>query len=390
MRTRMRNRMQANQFSLNQRARAAGCRVGLAVGVAIAAIVVPPAAAAEPWKPIAFASAPNLGADEIQFLTPARDGSLFVGTLKGVARLRGDAIEKVVESFGDAKAPPQPPKAWCITELADGTLWVGHERGAVRQKGADRTNFLAGLQVAPIIEVRPGVLWAIAKQGNGAEKGLYRLEGEGWKRIPGSEKLPIEDMKRTSDGHVWLIVEGNGVLEADPAAEFAAAVHHLQGITVTTIHEDPAADGRPRTVWAGTWGRGLSSWDGKAWRAHLEKLKESSVLQIARDARGRIWVATSASGAFHAGPDLAAWKQELADDGSINLLVADRHGNVWVSGQQTGGLRRYDGAEWLPSLDSPLPIQCLVDAPDGRLVAGGVLDGLHVLAKEAAPKPKAP
>ena len=31
----MRNRMQAKQFSLKQRARAAGCRVGLAVGVAM-------------------------------------------------------------------------------------------------------------------------------------------------------------------------------------------------------------------------------------------------------------------------------------------------------------------------------------------------------------------
>lgn len=369
--------------------RAAGWRL-LPQSIAVCLCCAFAAPAAEPWKPLNVAAAPNLGADEIQFLAPARDGSLFVGTLKGVARLRGDAVEKAVESFGDAKAPPQPPKAWCIAELADGTLWVGHERGAVRQKGSDRKNFLAGLQVAPIIEVRPGVLWAVAKRADGGEKGLHRLEGEEWKRIPGSEKLPIEDMKRTSDGRVWLIVEGNGVLEADPAAELSAAVHHLQGITVTTIHEDAAADGRPRTVWAGTWGRGLSSWDGKAWRTHLEKLKESSVLQIARDAGGRLWAATSASGAFHAGPDLAAWKQELADDGSINLLVADRHGNVWVSGQQTGGLRRYDGGKWVPSLDSPLPIQCLVEAPDGRLVAGGVLDGLHVLAKEAVPKPKAP
>jgi ligand-binding sensor domain-containing protein len=369
--------------------RAAGWRLlPQAISVCLCCAVAAPAA--EPWKPLNVAAAPNLGADEIQFLAPARDGSLFVGTLKGVARLRGDVVEKAVESFGDAKAPPQPPKAWCIAELADGTLWVGHERGAVRQKGSDRKNFLAGLQVAPIIEVRPGVLWAVAKRADGGEKGLHRLEGEEWKRIPGSEKLPIEDMKRTSDGRVWLIVEGNGVLEADPAAELSAAVHHLQGITVTTIHEDAATDGRPRTVWAGTWGRGLSSWDGKAWRTHLEKLKESSVLQIARDAGGRLWAATSASGAFHAGPDLAAWKQELADDGSINLLVADRHGNVWVSGQQTGGLRRYDGGKWVPSLDSPLPIQCLAEAPDGRLVAGGVLDGLHVLAKEAVPKPKAP
>ena len=50
----------------------------------------------------------------------------------------------------------------------------------------------------------------------------------------------------------------------------------------------------------------------------------------------------------------------------------------------------YDGSQWVTSLDSPLPIQCLTQSPDGRLVAGGVLDGLHVLAKESVPKPKAP
>ena len=58
-----------------------------------------------------------------------------------------------------------------------------------------------------------------------------------------------------------------------------------------------------------------------------------------------------------------------------------------MSGQQTGGLRRYDGTAWLVSLDSPLPIQCLVEAPDGRLVAGGILDGVHLLKADAVPQP---
>ena len=359
----------------------------LAVATAVTAMV--PATAAEPWKPIAVASAPNLLADEIQFVSPARDGSLFIGTLKGVARLRGESLEKVLDAVGDPKSP-QPPKAWSIHEAADGTLLVGHERGVVRVKGADRKESLTSLQVAPIIEVKPGVIWAIGKQGASKDSGLYRLEGEEWKRVPGSEAHRIEDMTLASDGHVWVIVEGNGVLEVDPAKEFSAAVHHLQGITVTTVHDLPGADGGSRRIWAGTWSRGVAAWDGKEWQRHLDKLKESSVLQIARDAAGHIWVATSASGAFHAPADLSQWKQELADDGSINLLVADASGNVWVSGQQTGGLRRYDGSQWVTSLDSPLPIQCLTQSPDGRLVAGGVLDGLHVLAKESVPKPKAP
>lgn len=338
------------------------------------------AVAADPWKSVALATAPALLADEIQLLVPARDGSVLVGTLAGLARLRGEAVEKVLDGVGDPKSP-QKPKVWWAHEQADGTLWVGHERGVVRLKGADRKEFLPRLQIAPILEVQPGRLWAVGKQAGSPDAGIYELQGEEWKRVPGSEQHKIEEMMLASNGRVWVIVEGNGVLEVDPAATFDAAVHHLQGITVTTVHELGAAAGAPGQVWAGTWSRGVAAWDGKEWKRHLDSLKESSVLQIVRDTAGQTWVATSASGVFHAPADLAKWSQDLADEGSINLLFADGGGTVWISGQQTGGLRRFDGARWTPSLDNPLPIQCLVETRDGRLVAGGVLDGLHILAK---------
>lgn len=329
------------------------------------------AAAADPWKSIAVAAVPALLSDEIQLLVPARDGSVLVGTLGGLARLRGDAVETVPGGAG--------LKVWAVHEQADGTLWIGHERGVARVAGGQRKDVLPGLQVAPIIEVKPGRLWAVGKQAGSPAAGLYELQGEEWKRVPGSEAFTIEDMTLASAGRVWLIVEGNGVVEVDPEAGFDKAVHHLQGITVTTIRELPGPDGGPARVWAGTWGRGVAAWDGTNWIRHLDTLKNTSVLQIARDAAGRTWVATSASGAFHAPPDLAAWSQDLAAEGSINLLVADAAGNVWISGQQTGGLRRREPDGWSASLDSPLPIQCLVETPNGRLVAGGVLDGLHVL-----------
>jgi ligand-binding sensor domain-containing protein len=330
------------------------------------------ATAADPWKAIGVAEQPNLLSDEIQLLASARDGSVLVGTLGGLARLRGDAVEAVPGGAG--------LKVWAIHEQPDGRLWVGHERGVARLAGGQRQDFLPTVQVAPIIEVRPGRLWAVGKQAGSPDAGLYELTGEEWKRVPGSEAFRIEDMTRASTGRVWVIVEGNGVLEVDPEAGFGKAVHHLQGITVTTIREFPGAEGEPPRVWAGTWSRGVAIWDGTDWTRHLDTLKESSVLQIARDTAGRTWVATSASGLFHAPADLGQWRQDLADEGSINLLVADAAGNVWISGQQTGGLRRREAEGWSASLESPLPIQCLVEAADGRLVAGGVLDGLHILA----------
>ena len=33
---------------------------------------------------------------------------------------------------------------------------------------------------------------------------------------------------------------------------------------------------------------------------------------------------------------------------------------------------------WQEALPGPLPIRCLLEAPDGSLWVGGVLDGVHV------------
>ncbi len=358
----MNNRYSARSLAL------AACLAGWGLG----------AVAADPWKSIALAADPALLSDEIQLVRPGRDGSVFIGTLAGVARLQGDTLTKVLEATGGGPQA-QPPKVWSIHEQADGTLWVGHDRGVVRLAGGQRQDFLSGLQVAPIIEVKPGRLWAIGKTAGGA--GLHEWDGGAWKPVPGTERYRIEDMTATSSGRVWVIVEGNGVLEVDPEAGFAKATHHLQGITVTTVQELAGRDGAPPQVWAGTWSRGVAVWDGKEWTRQLESLKQSSVLQLARDTSGVTWVGTSASGLFRSDPELAGWQQEFADEGAINLLVADRQGNVWISGQQTGGLRRHGPEGWSVSLDNPLPIQCLAEASDGRIVAGGALDGLHVLAR---------
>ena len=66
------------------------------------------------------------------------------------------------------------------------------------------------------------------------------------------------------------------------------------------------------------------------------------------------------------------------DEGPINMIQTTSDGRVWISSQMNGGLRYWDGAAWKVSLDSPLPIRCLLEAKGGQVLAGGVLDGLHV------------
>ncbi len=75
------------------------------------------------------------------------------------------------------------------------------------------------------------------------------------------------------------------------------------------------------------------------------------------------------------------WLQDLKEEGSINLLAADREGRIWISSQAKGGLRYWDGKAWRVSLESLLPIRCFLQTNEGVCLAGGVLDGVHVLTK---------
>ena len=59
-----------------------------AVAMGVWLVVLSVAHAADPWTSLSAVSAPTLPANEIQFIAPARDGSLFVGTLKGVVAFR--------------------------------------------------------------------------------------------------------------------------------------------------------------------------------------------------------------------------------------------------------------------------------------------------------------
>ena len=80
---------------------------------------------------------------------------------------------------------------------------------------------------------------------------------------------------------------------------------------------------------------------------------------------------------YHPGPgyqikSIALKKNDLPEK---NYMVYD----IWAI--TSTDLLYWNGEEWIVSLDGPLPIRALVEAADGTLWAGGVLDGIHMLKK---------
>jgi ligand-binding sensor domain-containing protein len=344
-------------------------RAHLARAVAGAALIGAAAAArSDDWKHFTAEDTPGLPGNEIQFLGPAEAGGVWVGTLNGVAHAKDGTFTPLTDKTGATLEV----SVWTVLE--DGKdIWVGHENGVTLMQGAARSDALPGLTVAPIVRVRPGVLWALGKTRGDLTK-LYALRDGAWRHVEGLEEKRITNLYRTDDGRLWITLHGNGVLEIDPEDGLDGAVHHLESLNVTALTKDTRG-----IVWCGLWANGLAAWDGTVWRKELPKIRESAVLGMAEDAQAVLWVATSANGIWRRPLSKPEWTQDLADEGAINLLVATADGRVWISGQSTGGLRYWNGADWTVSLDSPLPIRALVEANDGALWAGGVLDGVYQL-----------
>lgn len=327
--------------------------------------------AADPWTQLTKESNPKLPGNEIQFLGQARDGGVWAGTLAGAAQVKGTAVTPL----GDGKGGVFGKSVWWVLETADRT-WVGHQDGLLEGRGGAWKEALTGTVVAPVYETAPGVLWALGKNAGTDAVTLFECRDNRWKPVEALAKKRITNLYSLRNGRLWITLDGNGVLEVDPAAGIEKAVHHLQGLNVTAVVQDSK-----NQIWCGLWANGIAVWDGAAWKRELPKEKTSAILAIVEDSSGGLWAATSASGLWRRAAARAEWENDLANEGGISLLAATADGRVWVSSQAVGGLRYWSGTAWVVSLDSPLPIRALVQTADGALWAGGVLDGLYWLPK---------
>lgn len=320
------------------------------------------ALAAEKWHHLGAEA--GLPSTEIQLLEADGQGGAWVGTMNSLCRWQpGPDGGKITVLRQDLRG------VWSVARTPDGSLWIGTGDGVLRLQGDQATTYLQGRTVAPLAHFTADRLWAIAKRGPTAPSQLVQWDGEAW-APPKNRfgKLQAEDLFTDNKGHTWVTEEGNGVWRVN-AATFGTPAHHLAGRNVTCVGEDTR--GR---IWCGLWGGGVAVLEGNEWVRHLQQEK-ARIFAIRDDGQGRLWVATGGNGLWcFDGKD---WTRHLAAEGAINLLSIDRRGRVWVSTQTSGGLQRYDGQAWARALDSPLPIRALLDVGD-QVVAGGVLDGLHV------------
>ena len=206
-----------------------------------------------------------------------------------------------------------------------GAMWVATWEGASRMN-ADRTfktyataDGLGDRWVYAIGIDRHGVYWF------GTEGGVTRYDGKQWKNYTHKDGLGA-NLKEAIPGNPHHI---SSLHHADPQKSNIASNPNYVMSLVIDAHDNK---------WFGTWGSGLSRFDGKKWKTYTTKdgLAGNFVFALAVDKKGVLWAGTNSGISRFDGKK---WKSYTRQDGLIDDFIysigVDKDNNKWF-GSRTG------------------------------------------------------
>lgn len=264
-------------------------------------------------------------------------GKVAVGTYGGGLSLLDSKTERwetynIPEGLGDAFV-------YDVLKTKNGDVWIATWSGVNRIRGGDLKD-RSKWELHTVASTRGGLpndwVYGLSEGLNGeiwlgTEGGLARFDGNGWQNWNHAKGLgaPYEKVK---DAIAY---------KTDPAkvSEHHAKQKQEMGLSNVDVAYNPnyivalAVDARG-VVWTGTWGGGLSRFDGKAWTQYTvaEGLPGNHVFMLHIDPQGQLWVGTN-NGLAKLKPD-GGFEVLTVHDGLFNNAVFSmataRDGTLWV------------------------------------------------------------
>ena len=286
---------------------------------------------AVPWQQPADQHLPT---DKIQSLLVTRDGTLWIGTWKGLASWKGGKLTLYPELAEEV--------VFALIEDQEGVVWAGGfaynppgklcaiQHGVVKCYGEDGS---LGNGVLGLYEDRNHNLWA------GTRTGLWR-----WKPGPpqfypiAGEPAGIQGLAEDDSGALLIALHGRVVRLADGKLQTAYLYPAPAGQSFARARLRDRNGG----LWIGTIDHGLVH----VHQGRIDSLAETDglsgdvVTALFEDREGNVWVATSSGlDAFRdlAGATYSA-KQGFPNFGASVLVAHD--GSIWVSSFE--GLSRWN------------------------------------------------
>jgi signal transduction histidine kinase/ligand-binding sensor domain-containing protein len=271
-------------------------------------------------------------------LAEDRDGSVWVGTTGlGLLRWRDGHIARYPAADVRSRAGVL---ALCVDR--EGSVWVGTQRGLERLRVAafaTLSTFDGGPTDRPgaLLWDGAGELWIAHSAA-----GLYRGVPGRLRRVTagGVSSAKVRSLARGRDGRVWVGRDRGLTLFHRGGTRTFGVRDGLEGEMVIALHED-----RRGRLWAGT-DAGLFRLEGGRFTAFTpaQGLASRFVLSIAEDSSGAVWVGTN-GGLSRVSPRRDTIASFRVTDGLPNPIVAALHatgdGAVWAA--TLGGLARIKG-----------------------------------------------
>ena len=177
-----------------------------------------------------YTSADGLPSDSILSLLEDRDGSLWAGTYTaGLLRLRDG---KVVAHYDNASGMPGSNQVRALEQAPDGTIWIGTTRGLVRMRNG------ATASSAPGTDCRASSSWrctwpATAACGGHRERG--GASSASTQRIDASkvgDAQDVFDFHEDADGTIWMASDRGLLRYRDGKLQ---ALGLAQGLPIDTL-----------------------------------------------------------------------------------------------------------------------------------------------------------
>ncbi|MBP6626875.1 MAG: diguanylate cyclase [Arenimonas sp.] len=291
-------------------------------------------------------------------------GAIWVGTGKGVARIEGDRIQ----AFHTAEGLPSGA-VFSLAVAPDGQLYAGTEFGVfVGRSGRFEpisddipAVAIASLQVDP-----QGSLWI-----GTVNKGLMRLGQRGLERFDVADGLPnnrVAALFADREGSLWAGTNAGLIRFAD--TPFITIDKH-QGLADDYVRA--LLQTRSGEILVGS-SRGLDRWQDEK-ITNSEGLEGESVLSLAQDQTGDIWIGTYSTG-------LLRWRDGAVQEritapgvlpsNQVRAIHQSRDGSLWI-GTARGLLHRKQGQDRVLGEKQGLPrdfVLSLFESRDGSLWVG--------------------
>ncbi len=339
----------------------------------------------------------SLSSDKVWTIAQDVDGSLLVGTVRGLDRLLPDG-----HGFAHVANPllgPDPAAFGLVAALyvdAQRQLWIGSSRGLFRRDADGHMHKVSQLDSSVPIDA-----WHIDGEGDevriASTRGLLLVGKDDIARPFGGGVIPsgnVLSSVRDAAGRLWVGAQQGLFLQRWPGGPMMSVTDQpvlrgdLPGTWVWSMLVDHEGG-----LWVGLLDGGVAylapGWNDTSRFTHIPddpaSLRDSIVTAMARGHDGRVWVGERGGRVDKLDPLTGKVDHVLSDlGGDVLGMTQDAHDRLWIAVR--GGLYRYESGKppvrvdpshrWLKH---PLEVEL---GPDERMYARTFGEGLFRVDQE--------